>query len=125
MNEDNKTIAANICREHAKNYGGPSTPAMTVSAIVSELDKRDSELVALKCELEKTRHALHETSKNTIRKLEEQLGEAEKALQAQERLSNTSVTHGGYDQIREVAEKLRLRFLSSLRTPSDGQEKGS
>lgn len=51
MNEDNKTIAASICREHAKNYGGPSTPANTVSAIVSELDKRDSELVALKSKL--------------------------------------------------------------------------
>lgn len=48
MNEDNKTIAANICREHAKNYGGPATPAITVSAIVSELDKRDSEISLLR-----------------------------------------------------------------------------
>ena len=65
--------------------------------------------------------------------LKSKLGEAEKVLQAQERLSNTSVTHGGYDQIREVAEKLRLRFLSSLRsatkgnlsTASDGEGKKS
>ena len=60
VNEDNKTIAANICREHAKNYGGPSTPAMTVSAIVSELEERDRTIAAMDDVIDDTKRLARE-----------------------------------------------------------------
>lgn len=175
MNEDNKTIAANICREHAKNYGGPSTPAITVAAIVSELDKRDREIstlrsdlnrtvqdasillgektklqhlwndaykenAALKAELDKTRHALHETSRTTILRLEEQvgtlkskLGEAEKALKLADKLRDSldgqdlaairSQSNSFLNINAAFLDYAHIRGKQFLRTPSDGEGK--